>query len=68
MYKQQMYWKNIAIQKCHKMLYRNKFLLKNDQEILQSPLTIFNGKKEHPEVDLTKNIEDFPVKKETSSI
>lgn len=65
---QQMYWKNIAIQKCHKMLYRNKFLMKNDQEILQSHH--FQRQKKHPEVDLTKNIEDFPVKKkkETSSI
>ena len=30
---QQMDWKDTDIQKCHKMLYRNKFLMKNDQEI-----------------------------------
>ena len=58
---QQMYWKDTDIQKCHKMLYRNKFLMKNDQEILKSHH--FQWQKKHPEVNLTKNIEYFSVEK-----
>lgn len=54
---QQMYWKNIDIQKCHKMLYRNKFLMKNDQEILKSHHFQWQKK------SITKNIENFSVDK-----
>lgn len=53
--------KMLAFKRYHKMLYKNKFFMKNDKEIEKiSPFAIA---KKHAEVNLTKNAEDHSVEK-----